>query len=169
MFLKNNKKGQVTQVLTLMLVIFVVGLTVILGKLILSSFYTAIESENTDAMTTAQESVEAQYAVFDYGLVTLTIIMIIGLSITSFLIPTHPIFFGINVVGIFFLVFIGMILTNVYGEMVAGETGISTGLDEVAEDYSKTNFLLSKLPYIGAVVLGIVSIVQFSKGRGSGY
>ena len=169
MFNIRNKKGQVTQVLTFMLVIFVIGLTIMLGKLIMSEFYAAVESENTEAMSTAQASIEAQYATFDYGLVALSVIMIIGLLITSFLIPTHPIFFVINIVGIFFLVFIGMILTNVYGEMVAGQTGIDTGLDEVANDYNKTNFLLSNLPYIGAVVLAIVSIVQFSKGRGSGY
>jgi len=169
MFMKKNKKGQITQVLTLILIIFVVGLTIVLGKLVLSEFYTAIESENTDAMSSAQASVIAQYKVFDYGLVALAVLMIIGLLITSFLIPTHPIFFVINIVGIFLLVFIGMLLTNIYGEMVAGATGIDTGLDEVAEDFGKINFLLSRLPFIGAIVLGIVSIVQFSKGRGSGY
>ena len=38
--------------------------------------------------------------------------------ITSFMIPTHPIFLAINFVGIFILVFMGMIMTNVYGEIV---------------------------------------------------
>ena len=89
--------------------------------------------------------------------------------ITSFLIPTHPIFFVINIVGIFLLVFLGMVLTNIYGELVAGEVGIENGLDDIAEGRPKINFLLSYLPYFGAIVLAIVSIVQFAKGRGSDY
>jgi len=160
-----GKKAQLTQIVVFLVAIFVIGTTIILGKLVLDNFYTALDEQdlNTAEMTEAQTNIEAQYATFDYALVLFAVVLIIGMIITSFLIPSHPIFFVINVIGIFILVFIGMVLTNVYGELVAGENEI---LSDQADEFDLVNFLISKLPYIGAVVVFILSIVMFAKGYG---
>lgn len=162
---KMNKKGQITQVVLFMVIIFVVGITVLFGKLILSEFYDAISGTDIETVkgSEAQASLEANYAVFDYGLIVLTVVLFIGMIITSFMIPSHPIFMVVNIIGIFMLVFIGMILTNVYGELVAGDTSV---LEEQANEFVSINFLISKLPYIGAIVIFVTSIVMYARGSG---
>ena len=59
-------------------------------------------------------------------------------------------------------------MTNIYGELVAGETGIDTNLSAVADDYPKTNYLMMFLPFLGAIVIFIMSIIMFAKGAGGG-
>ena len=107
---------------------------------------------------------KANFAVFDYSLVAMAVIMIIGLMVTSFLIPTHPIFVVINIIGIFILVFMGMIMTNVYGEVVSGEGAEYLG--DTADSYPLTNFMINNLAYIGAVAVAITSIIMFSRSVG---
>lgn len=165
-----HKKGQIGQVVILMITLLAIGLTIMVGRLILTEFYTTLDENdlNSPAMETAQAGVESAFGSFDYAMVILTIVLMIGLIITSFLIPTHPLFMVINIIGIFVLVFIGMILTNVYGETVAGDAGVSSGLSIVADDFGKTNYLLSRLPFIGAIAIFISSVVMYAKGRGGG-
>jgi len=158
-----NKKGQIVQVIFLFVVIFIVGITAVFGKYVLDSVYDAMEEAEltTQAGNESKAIMEAQYLTFDYALLTLTIIMIIGMIITSFMIPTHPIFMVINILGIFILIFMGMIMTNVYSELVSGEGADYLG--DTADDFELTNFLLSYLPFIGAIVIFIVSVVTYSR------
>ena len=106
-------------------------------------------------------TMQTNFLMFDYAMVGLTVIMLIGLMITSFMIPTHPIFVVVNVIGIFVLVFIGMILTNSYGEIVAGQDSM---LSATADSYPKINFLMSILPYIAAVAVFLSSIIMYARG-----
>lgn len=161
--IRKNKKGQMFQIILFFVAIFAIGLTILLGKLVLSQFYTAFDEAglNTDATTEAETAMISSYAAFDYGLVVFSVMLIIGLVITSFLIPSHPIFVVINILGIFVLVFIGMLLTNIYGEIVAGEDAV---LGDEADEFDLINFLISKLPFIGAIVVMITSVVMFARG-----
>ena len=116
-------------------------MTVVLGKYILDQVYDSLEEEGITTVVgnETRAQMEANFAVFDYALILMAVVMIIGLMITSFLIPTHPIFLVINIIGIFVLIFLGMIMTNVYGEMVAGEGAEYLG--ETAEEFVMYNFL----------------------------
>jgi hypothetical protein len=77
------------------------------------------------------------------------------------MIPTHPIFLVINFIGIFVLVFLGMVVTNVYGELVAG-TGAEY-FEATAELFPYMNQLIIYLPYLGAIIVFITSIVMFTR------
>jgi len=171
MFLLNtNKKGQVTQVLLFMIMIVILAFTVVFIKFFLGQFWSAWDSSgaSTPATLEIEAGTNEAFMSFDYAIVFLAIGLIIGMIFTSFLIPSHPIFFIVNIIGIFILIFFGMILTNIYGEMVAGEGSDEAGITTVAETYPKINYLIAYLPYISAVILGIMSIVMFAKGQGGG-
>jgi hypothetical protein len=152
-------------------VLLFIGICIILNKFVVKTFMEEINSmdDATDEMKQVETDFNNNFKLADYGLVLLTVSLMAGLVFTSFLIPSHPIFMVVNIIGIFLLVFMGMIMTNVYGEFVAGEVGVETGLDVVAEDFPITNYLLSYLPYIGAIIIGIVTIVMYAKGQGGGY
>jgi len=105
----------------------------------------------------------------DYAIVFLMIALIGGLLVTSFFIPSHPIFFAINILGIFVLIFIGMVISNVYGEMTASQDAVDSGLNNISTTIlPKSSHLVNWLPYIGAVVIGLVSIIMYAKGSGGG-
>jgi len=162
--LKKDKRAQVFQIAMLLIAIFVVGFTIVLGKTLLTSFYSAMGDSglNTVEMTQAQTQMETAYGAFDYGMIVLTVGLIIGLIISSFMIPTSRIFLVVNVIGIFVLILIGIVLTNSYGELVSGE-GASTGLGDAADNFTNINFLLSYLPYIGAILVFILSVITYSR------
>lgn len=166
MIYKKKKKAQIGNVIVMFIIIFAVSLTVILGKYILDQFYAALDAEgiSTEQMNETRAAMESNYMTFDYAIVMLTVIMIIGLMVTSFLIPTHPIFLVINIVGIFILIFLGMVLTNAYGEIVSGEGAEYLG--DTADQFSLINNLMIYLPYIGAVAIFVSSIIMYSRSVG---
>lgn len=166
-----KKKSQIAQAMTLFIIILVLAVTVVIGKVILNSFYSEMNvmvgnSTLTPAQkaqhTAMQTNVETSYLTFDYAIAAIAILFIIGGVITSFLIPSHPIFLVINIIGIFILVFLGMIMTNVYGELVSGEG--ATYLGDSADNFPLVNYLMQYLPYIGAVMVAICSIVMYARG-----
>lgn len=151
------------QIFFLMFAIFVISCTVILSKFVTTSFYDSWNSANitnTPEMIEAQSTMLNNIETFDYGIVLLTIFLMIGLVITSFMIPTHPVFLVINIFGIFFLVFLGMVMTNVYGEFVAGDNAI---FGTTAETFTYITYIINHLPYIGAILVLITTIVMFSR------
>lgn len=166
-----NNKGQVGQIASFIVIIFVIALTVILCGTILNRFYDAMEETGfeTAASISAKEQMQASFLMFDYGILLLAIGLIVGLMITSFLIPTHPIFMVINIVGIFFLVFIGMITTNVYAEFVSGEEALTNGIGDTADDFIITNGIVQYLPWLGAIAIFLTSIVMYAKGQGGAF
>jgi hypothetical protein len=162
---KHKSPGQLQNVILLFVIIFAVGITVVLGNYILTTVYDGLRDEGITTATSNEvmTQMEANFEVFDYALVLMAIIMIIGLMITSFLIPTHPIFLVINIIGIFILIFLGMIMTNVYGEIVAGE-GVEY-LGDSADVYTMYNFLMNNIAFIGAIVVFITSVIVYSRSR----
>lgn len=157
-----NKKAQIQQIILFFVVIFAVTVSALLGRYILNTFYDAFDDAglNTPETLQAQNTLQSNYMVMDYSIVLLSIVLIIGLMITSFLIPTHPAFLVLNIAGIFILVFLGMVLTNVYGELVAGETQV---LGDVADEFNLSNYLITRLPYFGAIVIFISSVIMYSR------
>lgn len=162
--MKKNKKGQIMQIALFMAIVVVIACSVILMRYVVGQFYDTMEEGGmtTVAMNESRVTVESQFMVFDYSLIFLVVALIIGLIISSYLIPTHPIFLAINILGIFILVIMGMIMTNTYAEFVSGE-GAST-FGDTADKMPMTNYLISYLPYFAAIVLALVSIIQFARG-----
>jgi len=165
--LKNSKKGQVQSIAYFLIGIFIIAITVILCRKIVNEFYDGMDEAgiNTPIMQQVQNDMKSQAKNMDYGLVIFVVMMIIALLITSFLVPTHPIFIIVNIIGIFVLVFLGMIFHNVYGEMVSGE---GSELGDEADQYPLINAIIVYLPYIGAIIILITSIVMYVRGGQNG-
>jgi hypothetical protein len=162
-----DKKAQIKSILLFMIVIFAVGFTIILGKFVLTQFTTAFEETvsesemDPDVTTDVLDSMATQYATFDYAMVIMVIAMIIGLIITSYMIPTHPIFVVINILGIFILVFVGMLFVNIYGQLINdGDAELATTVDS----FSFIPYLITFLPFIGAIAILITSIIMYVRG-----
>ena len=164
--LRRKKKAQVQQIAFFLVLIFVIIFTLLLSKYILSAFNDALETDNLHTTESRQALVDMDVAfpTFDNMILFVIVVLAIGLIITSFLIPTHPIFLVVNVFGIFFLAFLGMLLSNLYADIIAE----SEELASVYSTFPKLNFIMNQLPWIACILVFLSTIIQYSKFRREG-
>jgi len=161
-----SKKAQINSIIALLITIFVVGLSILVGKHILFSVDAAmVEGDmHTNESADVLLQVGNSWATFDYAMVFIVISLTIILLITSFLIPAHPAFMFINVFGIVILVFVAGLLTNFYGEVIdSGE--FNESMTQWGNDLSNTQFIMQKLPWICAFVTMVSTVVMYGKAR----
>lgn len=160
-----NKKGNIFAIVIIMVFVVVVGFTVIMSKFITGKFFEEFNDkvEETDEMKASETKYLDSFLTFDYSIVVMVAILIVGLVVTSFLIPSHPIFIVINIIGIFVLVFLGMVLNNVFGELVTN----GALLTATADQFPKLSFLVQNLPFIGAILVFLMSVIMYSRGSQS--
>lgn len=158
---KKNKKGQIQNIAFFLILIFTVVFTLLVSKYILTEFNTALEDSDLHTTESRQSLVDMSVAfpTFDNVILVVVIFLAIGLIITSFLIPTHPIFIVVNMFGIFFLAFMGMLLSNMYSDIISN----SSELAGVYSTFPKLNFVMNQLPWIACILVFIVTIVQYSR------
>ena len=161
-----RKKGQIQQIAFFLVLVFVIIFTLLISKYILVQFNTALEEDDLHTTESRQTLVDMDVAfpTFDNMILFVLVVLSIGLIITSFFIPTHPIFLVINVFGIFFLAFLGMLLSNMYADIISE----SPELAEVSGTFPKLNFVMNQLPWIACILVFLVTIIQYSKFRREG-
>ena len=158
-----RKKGQIQQIAFFLVLVFTLIFTLLLSKYILVQFNTALEDDGLHTTESRQALVDMNVAfpTFDNMILVVLVLLSIGLIITSFFIPTHPIFLVINVFGIFFLCFLGMLLSNMYKDIIDE----SIELASVYSTFPKLNFVMNKLPWIACILVFVCTIIQYSKYR----
>jgi len=161
--LRRKKKAQIEQVAFFLVLIFVIIFTLLISKYILVAFDDALEEDGLHTTESRQSLVDMSVAfpTFDNMILFVIVVLAIGLIITSFFIPTHPIFLVVNVFGIFFLAFMGMVLSNLYADIISE----STELASVYSTFPKLNFVMNQLPWIAVILVFLTTIIQYSKYR----
>jgi glucan phosphoethanolaminetransferase (alkaline phosphatase superfamily) len=101
---------------------------------------------------------------FDYSYIFIVIMLTGVLLVTSFMIPSHPVFMIVNIIGIFFMVVLSMAISNMYGAIITSDELVAT-----SETFTMTNFAMNYLPYICIAVIVLTTIVMFAKGRSGDY
>jgi len=152
-----------------LVLIVTVALGMLVSKVIFAHFNSAIiegDMANTET-TQVLTNFETGYATMDNMMMFAIIGFTIILLITAFLIPTHPIFLFINIIGIVFMSLLAGLLGNVYAEVV--NTDLIS--DNLAYNYSsgiafaKTTFIMQKLPWIAVAIIVLATIITYGKGR----
>ena len=160
-----DKKAQLGQIAFVLITIVGIVLTIIMGKVIIDGVDDSLEAGNIHTNESRQVFVDydEQYPAFDFMIVFILIGLTISLMITSFFIPSHPVFLIINIIGIFFLVFLAATLSNVYAEVVSGNEVVATVM--ATGDFDRMEFIMTKLPYFACVIVLLATIVMYAKGR----
>lgn len=160
---RTKKKGQIEQIAFFLILVFSLAFVLLLSKYILTEFNNALEEDDlhTDESRQALVDMNVAFPTFDNMILVILVLLSIGLIVTSFFIPTHPIFMVINVFGIFFLAFLGMLLSNMYKDIIDE----SIELASVSSTFTKLNFVMNKLPWIACILVFLVTIMQYSKFR----
>ncbi len=160
-----NRKAQIGQIAFVLITIVGIILTVIMGKVILNEVDDSLESGGTHTNESRQVFVDydEQYPTFDYMIVFVVVGLTISLMITSFFIPSHPVFLIINILGIFFMVFLAATLSNVYAEVVSGNEIVADVM--ATGDFDRIQFIMTQLPYFACVIVLLATIVMYAKGK----
>lgn len=164
--MRKKRKGQIQQVAFFLVLIFSIMLTLLVAKIIMNKFDEAlVEGDlHTTESQQAMNDMQTAFPTFDNAILLALVLLTIGLIITSFLIPSHPIFLVINIIGIFFLCFLGMVLSNLYADIINN----SPDFAEVYTSFPKLTFVMNQLPWIAAILIFIMTIVGFSRYQSGG-
>jgi len=164
-----NKKGDVTDTITLLILLFILGV----GFFILAFVVPSITTGLRDAgMNQSDEGEDAIQQLENFGTVQIQrgfflvfVGLIISTLISAFLVRVHPIFLFLYVIFLIITVFLGTYLGNAYDQMrnipTFAETMASQGLINLVFEN-----LLTILIAVGAISIVIV-FAKFSSFRRS--
>ena len=160
--IKKKKKGQIQQIVFVIVFITIFAISVLLGRGILDRFDNQLEDggHHTNESREALNTFQSTWASFDTLVVFVVIGLTLGLLVTSWVLPSHPVFVVVNIIGIFVLVLVSAVLANTYGEIK------ESGIFAEGGDYDNIDFIMTKLPWICVVITVLSSIVLYTK-RGS--
>ena len=163
---KRKKKGQIQQIAFFLILVFTIIFTLLVSKYILVQFNEALEVDDLHTTESRQALVDmdVMFPTFDNAILFVLVLLSIALIITSFFIPTHPVFIVINVFGIFFLAFLGMLLSNMYADIIIE----SPELASVSGTFPKLNFVMNQLPWIACILVFVTTIAQYIRYKQEG-
>jgi len=161
-----DKKGDFTGMLYAIVMLSAFAIFV----LILAFIGSTIGTEVKDKINSDNEDVNASFdATINVSNNTLTAVwyvlfggLIMGLMITSWYMPTHPVLVAPFIILLIIAVIVGVAMSNAY-EMLSDVPQLSDAVDT----QTNINFIMANLPYI-ALVIGIIAlIITFAKPGGS--
>jgi len=161
---------QITQVLLLLVTVVSFVFGIIIARHVYIEFSDQIESidpTNTQ-ISEAYNTMDGYWATLDYGVLFIVIGLTLVLLITSFFIPSHPVFMIINIIGLVVLAIVAAVLANAYGTFIE-QPGINdTMMDGSTEVFGKSTFLMTKLPWVCTIIIFLSTIIMYAKGRQEG-
>jgi len=163
-----KKKGQINDMIFVLVTLTVLALTMLIAGYVYFQIEPAINDPDiaTDESKEAYDAFGVAFPIFDTSFLFITIGLILGLIVSSLFIPTSPVFLVINIIGFIILVFLGAVFANLYGDFMEQDTGDNMSMVSIAEEnYPITTFVMQYLPYFGAGIIFILSIVMYAKGR----
>jgi hypothetical protein len=166
-----KKRGQIGDIATILIVLTSIILTLILSRYV----YVQVQDGLSDSGLSTPESEQALidmaqlFPMFDTALIFIMLGLTGSLVITSWLLPSRPLFIGLNIVGLFILVFVAAILSNVYSEII-NDQAINQVLQDTESsgltDFGGSDFIMRKLPLFCIFIVAISTIALYAKGRG---
>lgn len=158
-----SRKGQIGDIAFVLVTLLSIACTFIVAGYVYTEVGDGLESSGleTNESEAAYDQVGVAFPIFDKSFVFIVVALTILLLVSSFFIPTHPIFLIINIFGFLVLVFLGAVLSNLYSDFIV-QPGINAS---ALAYYPITTFVMGKLPWIGAVLVLVSSIIMYAKGR----
>ena len=165
--LKKNKRGDFTGLLYMLVMIsafafflLIAGyISVTISGELKDKLNSSTDQVNTafDATTnTANNTLSAVWFIMFGGL-------LLGLFITAYFIPTHPIFVPIFIILLVITIIVGVAMSNAYEKLYEIDT-----FSDIANTQGSINFIMTNLPYVALILGIIVLIITFAKTKGEG-
>jgi len=159
----SDKKGFIGDVLTILVYSFIIGITILVGYLLLSSWNTQVQSSTTMG-TTAQTLTQTQATQFPGLWDSLFGVIFIGMSLASaisaYFIDTHPIVFALCLIILAVFIIVGAVLSNAYNAVETSEIFAT-----FSASFKLMHYILNNLGMYAAVEGALIMIALFTKAR----
>ena len=154
------KKAQASNYFAAIIFLFIFGFLSIFGYLLLTEYIAVYAT--TDFYGPQVENAAVQFLfgmeMFDWVIVLLMFVLIVGIGVTSFRVATAPIFFLITLVLGAFYGFVSFFFNHIFQEMVSDPIFTSTLLY-----FPKTYLICTNLHWIMLVLIVVGSITLYGK------
>jgi len=165
--LEMNKRGDFTGLLYLIVMIAAFAFFLIIAGYISTTISGELKEKFNSSIDEVNEAFDATTNTANNTLSAVWFIMfgglLLGLFITAYFIPTHPIFVPIFIILLVITVIIGVAMSNAYEQLYNIDT-----FEDIANTQSSINFIMSNLPYVALIIGVIVLIITFAKSGGGG-
>ena len=160
-FFANKKGNAVTDSATVIVVGFVFVLMCIIGYVIFGGIRTNLTPQLT-AGTVAYDQIENNYdrypKIFDSLIVFVFVALWIMGIIASLMIDSNPLFFGITMLLLVFVIISSIYIANFYDDITSQDT-----LSTAAAVFVKTNFIFNHLLQISILISLSIALVLYAK------
>lgn len=165
--LHRQKKGNVQDILYIGAMLFAVAIAIIVIYHVWTQISTPIntaitntlpEGETAINISTVNDKVLGAVNVFDAMYPFFMVGLFIFVLISAFAIKSHPAFFFIGIIILIVFIFISVIFSNVYQDVIESE-----GLASAASNFEITNLFMQYLPWVILIISIIVFIAIWAK------
>ena len=160
----NFKRGNsVVDSILFVVIIVVFAIIIVIGYKVLSDLNAEIQAdEDMDVNAKAVSStITTKYPkVFDAGFVLAFVLLWIVVIVASFNLPTHPIYFGVSLFLMVFVVFIGGALANFYDDITTDDD-----LSSAATEFPMINWIMEHLLHLTIVITASIMLTLYGKNR----
>jgi len=158
-----NKKGTVDAIL-IVLMLFVTAVVFLFAYVIQSNIDTAMSPALENVTSGSSVGITTVTSIFqntlDYLFLAVFFGLIIGLLITSFFTPTHPVFFVFDIILFIGLVFTAVTISNTYESLTTSSGGLFTS---AVNDLPIMDYIMLHLPYIALLIGVLAAIIVYSR------
>lgn len=148
----SRKRGNVVlDGLLYFLILFILGVVLLVGNGIISPFndqFQQLPDVDSRAKASLSQNTEGYSATGDNIFVAAVILMWIFVFVASFLIDSHPLFYGISLFLLVFIFIVGAVLGNTYLDLSNADSMV-----EYAADYPKMNWIMEHILEFGVAVV----------------
>jgi len=162
-FASKKKGNAVLDTVTIVIVLFVLVISIFMGKYIFTSLNSDIQADsdfNNQTKTIVQEQHDRYSGLLDAIFLLAFILLWSLILVASFNIDSHPIFFIFSVILLIFVFMVAGYLSNAYADF-----STDPDLTAVTSTFPMTDWILSHLLLV-AIIMGFsVLLVLFGKNR----
>ena len=159
---KLNKRGDVTDYITFLILIFFLAVSFLIAAFVnyhIKDIITTTDINNTDVAVDAANQIDNIIEnTTDNAFVAIFAFLIIGMIVSSFLVRIHPIFIFLYIIFLSISLFVLLPLANTYQLLVSNPT-----LQVVGQYQTKTTWIMEHLAKIVLGVGALTMMVTFGK------
>jgi len=160
-----NKRGDFTGLLYLIVSIAALAFFVIIvgyiGSTVNSEMKDTLGSDNIEVNNTFDSSISISENSLSAVWYIVMAGLLLGLLVTAWFMPTHPIFVPIFIILLIVGIVVGVAMQNAYESIYAVDV-----LSDTAAQQGSINFIMTNLPYVVLIIGLITLIVTFAKPKG---
>lgn len=157
-----NKKGDVSDIITFMIIIFFLGVAFIVVAFVNDKFYDVVNDTELNETTVAPYVLthlnNMTTITIQRGFVAIFAFLIIGMMLSSFLVRIHPIFIFMYIIFLAVSVFSVIPLANAYQLLINADA-----LSEVASQQTMITWIMQHIVMIILGVGALSIIITFAK------